>query len=205
MSFHDEFWDTLLAEDAAAIRQECEHLWQKAGSGAITQQQAERTLDLLFKRTHLDIKDFGLQKYYPTEQGGPWNKLAEMAHLWWVDHSTAGVNGKGTLGWFSSKERNHVRKFKTEAEARGHYGSRKDGAKVYMEGTGSKPWRVAWKGYAGAVTHFVSFFDGTPFYILKLQHCCWGEPKRNRDGIHIEQVNPLICRLKKDVWHFWAM
>jgi hypothetical protein len=201
MSFHEKFWETLLSEDATAIRQECEHFWQKAGQGPITPQQADHTLDLLFKRTHLDLKDFGLQGYYPTEQGGPWNKLAEMPHLWWVDHATAGINGRGTLGWFSSKKRKHTRKFKTAAEANAHYGSRKPDGKVFEK---NGAWYVTWTGFAGAVTHFVSFFDGTPFYVVKIQHRCWGEPKRNRDGIHIEMINPLVCRLKKDRWHFWA-
>jgi hypothetical protein len=201
---HAAFWAELLKKDEAAIRQEFAELWAKAGAGPIPQDQAIRTLDLMFDRTHLDLKDFGLQKYYPTEQGGPWNALETMEFLWWVDHATAGVNGKGTLGWFSSKRRKHVRKFRTEAEARAHYGAHKPGATVYQVENSKKPWRVSWKGYAGAVTHFVEFFDGTPFYVVKIKHRCWGEPKRNRDGIHIEMVNPMVCRLKNDRWHFWA-
>jgi hypothetical protein len=205
MSTHEEFWNKLLAEDAAAIRQEFDALWVAAGAGGvITPEQAARTLDLLFKRSHLDIFDKGLMAYFPTEQGGPWNALEKALHLWWVDHATAGVNGWGTVGWFSSKKRTHVRKFKTEAEARAHYGARKPGARVYEVEKSSKPWRVTWKGYAGAVTHFVAFMDGTPFYLVKIKHRCWGEPKRNRDGIHIEMVNPLVCSLKGKDWHFWA-
>jgi hypothetical protein len=200
---HEEFWAKLLKKDAVAIRQEFAELWAKAGAGPISQDQAVRTLDLMFDRTHLDLMNFGLHEYYPTEQGGPWNALEKMEFLWWVDHATAGINGKGTLSWFSSKKRAHTRKFKTEAEARAHYGAHKPGAKVYKK-EGSKPWVVTWKGYAGAVTHFVEFFDGTPFYVVKIKHRCWGEPKRNRDGIHIEMVNPLVCRLKNDRWHFWA-
>lgn len=199
---HQEFWDKLLAEDAQAIRQEFSELWTRVGAGGlIPPAQAQRTLDLLFKRTHLDLKDFGLQSVYPTEQGGPWNALEKARYLWWVDHATAGVNGKGTLDWFSSRKRTHVRKFKTEQDAYNFYGANKPGAKVYVK---DQAWHVSWEGYAGAVTHFVTFFDGTPFYLVKLQHCCWGEPKRNRDGIHIEMVNPLVCKLKKDGWHYWA-
>lgn len=198
---HESFWEELLNKDAVAIRQEFAELWAKAGAGPISQEQAVRTLDLMFDRTHLDLMNFGLHEVYPTEQGGPWNGLLNVEHLWWVDHATAGVNGRGTLGWFSSKKRTHVRKFDTEQAARAHYGSRKPGAQVYEK---DGKWVVSWKGYAGAVTHFVEFFDGTPFYILKIKHCCWGEPQRNRDGIHIEAINPLVCRLKNDRWHFWA-
>jgi hypothetical protein len=201
MGFHEEFWDKLLSEDEAAIRQEYDDLWQKAGAGPISKEQAERTLDLLFKRSHLDLHAKGLGDVYPTEQGGPWGKLAQAEHLWWVDHATAGVNGWGTLSWFSSKKRDHTRKFDTESDARAHYGSRKEGAKVFEK---SGKWYVTWKGYAGAVTHFVNFFNGTPFYVVKIKHCCWGEPRRNRDGIHIEMVNPMVCRLKNNRWHFWA-
>ena len=197
-----KFWDDLLSQDTLAIRQEFDDLWVKAGAGAITPEQAERTLDLLFKVSHLRIaENASLRANYPTEQGGPFNKLASVEHLWWVDHATAGINGNGTLDWFSSKRRTLVRKFKTEAEARAHYGAAKPDAKVYQK---EGAWYVQWIGYAGAVTHFVSFFDGTPFYILKIAHCCWGEPRRNADAIHIELVNPLVCRLKDGVWHFWA-
>lgn len=202
MSNHQRFWDVLLAEDAVAIRQEYEELWQRAGAGGlISAAQAQRTLELMFKRSHLDLKDMGLQEVYPTEQGGPWNALEQVLHLWWLDHATAGVNGKGTLGWFSSKRRKHVREFKVEADARNFYGARKPDSEVYQKGG---MWYVSWSGYAGAVTHFVNFLDGTPFYLVKIKHCCWGEPKRNRDGIHIETINPLVCRMKNDRWHYWA-
>jgi hypothetical protein len=173
-----------------------------AGAGGeLPQEQAWRTLELLFKRSHLDIFDKGLMAYFPTKQGGPWNALIKRPHLFWVDHATAGVNGWGTVSWFSSKERKHVRRFKTEARARAHYGARKPGTKVYEK---NGRWNVTWKGLAGAVTHFVAFMNGTPFYLVKIKHCCWGEPKRNRDGIHIETVNPLVCRLKDQSWRFWA-
>lgn len=202
MSVHEEFWANLLSEDTVAIRQEFDALWGAAGAGGfLSPEQAQRTLDLLFKRTHLDIFDKGLATHFPTEQGGPWNGLVNVDYLWWVDHSTAGVNDWGTVDWFSSKQRQHTRKFKTEAEARKHYGTRKPGAKV-SEKNGA--WYVTWKGYAGAVTHFVAFMDGTPFYFVKLKHCCWGEPKRNRDSLQIEMVNPLVCTLKGNDWHFWA-
>jgi hypothetical protein len=63
---------------------------------------------------------------------------------------------------------------------------------------------VSWKGNAGASTHFTVFIDGTPFMLIPLTDGCWGEPKRNGDGIHVEMVNPLICKRKADRWHFWA-
>lgn len=198
-----KFWDDLLGEDTVAIREEYDELWELAQEGGvIPQEQAQRTLTLMFSRTHLDIRsmDPGNVHHFPTEQGGPWNKLVEMKRLWWVDHATAGVSARGTLGWFSSKRRTKTKSFTSHAEAEA-FAWRVKSNRV-IEGNGV--WIVHWKGYAGAVTHFVVDMNGIPYYILDIKHRCWGEPRRNRDGIHVEMVNPLVCHKKGNDWHFWA-
>lgn len=202
---NNDFWYHLVAQDLAAIREEYADLWKKAGAGGeLSPEQAKRTLHLLFLRTHIDMLEHGRKDYFPTKQGGHQGRLAQVKHLHWVDHATAGVSGWGTLDWFSSKERQHLRKFHTEAQARRHYGSRKPGATVFESPGKNKPWRVSWKGLAGAVTHFVVHMDGAPFYLLDIANRCWAEPKRNRDGIHVEMVNPLVCHLKDQEWRYWA-
>ncbi len=195
-----KFWDGLLAREAD-IRAEFEIMWARAGSGSITQGDAVKTLKLLFERSHLDIYHEmrpEYRKYFPTKQGNR-GRLKKVMNLWWVDHATAGINGWGTLGWFSSMIRNHAKKFSNEAKAKA-YARRKKGKVTAKRGK----WVVTWKGLACAVTHFVVFANGMPFMLLPLHDGCWGEPMRNGDGIHVEMVNPLVCKLKGRDWHYWA-
>jgi hypothetical protein len=193
------FW-TDLKNNSVAIRQEWEDLWEKAGSGYISPAQAKRTLEVLYLRSHLDLLEnaSNYKKFFPTKQCYP-GRLKKVKSLWWVDHATAGINGWGTLKWFSSKPRGHAKKFDTKAAANA-YAKRRKG-KVSKSGT---KYVVKWKGYAGACTHFTVFTNGLPFMLLRLDDGCWGEPKRNGDGIHIEMVNALICRQKNQTWYFWA-
>lgn len=171
--------------------------WAQAGAGALTQAEAEYTLDLLWQRSHLDIALLmpSLKKHFPTKQGYR-KRLQNVKSLGWLDHATAGVNGWGTMGWFSSAPRKHTRRFDTAVEA-ATYAKRRKGATVEAR-------TVTWKGYAGACTHFVAFTDGTPFMILPLEDAAWGEPKRNGDSIQIETVNALLITRRNGKWCSWA-
>lgn len=193
------FWDEL-RENATAIREEWVFLWAQAGLKLLTQEEARRTLEVMWKRSHLDILERmpGYTKYFPTQQRYE-GRLKEVDDLWWVDHATAGVNGWGTLGWFSSKPRKHTRKFSSKAKAEA-YAKRRKGKAYEKDGK----YYASWTGYAGACTHFVVFTDGTPFYLVNIDDGCWGEPKRNGDGIHIEMVNALVVRRKGNTWNYWA-
>jgi hypothetical protein len=193
------FWDDL-KNRAQEIKDRFTFLWAQAGMRMLTQAEAQETLQVLWEHSHLLIMEHmsGYMKYFPTKQCYP-GKLKNVEDLWWVDHATAGVNGWGTLGWFSSKPRKHSKKFETKASAE-KYAKRRKGKMTEKDGE----YIVTWTGYAGACTHFVAFADGTPFYLVKIEDGCWGEPKRNGDGIHIEMVNALVCRLKDGLWHFWA-
>jgi hypothetical protein len=194
-----KFWDDL-RDKATEIREEWTFLWAQAGLKLLTQAEAQRTLEVMWLRSHLDILEHmpGYMKYFPTTQLYN-DRLMRDQSLWWVDHSTAGVNGWGTLGWFSAKPRKHTKKFtsKTKAEA---YAKRRKG-KVYEK---NDKYYVSWTGKAGASTHFVVHTDGTPFYLVKIEDGCWGEPKRNGDGIHVEMVNALVVRRKGNTWNYWA-
>jgi N-acetyl-anhydromuramyl-L-alanine amidase AmpD len=53
-------------------------------------------------------------------------------------------------------------------------------------------------------THFVQDFHGLPLYVVPLMHGAWHEPRRNKDSIGIEVVNPGALTQKNDVWNFWA-
>jgi hypothetical protein len=194
------FWKDLLDREDE-IRAEFAEMWEKAGAGPITQEDAVKTLQLLYDRSHLDIylnMRPEYRKYFPTKQGNR-NRLKKVQNLWWVDHATAGVNGYGTLGWFSSMPRTHAKKFSDKAKAQAYAKQRKGKVK---EKKGK--WVVTWTGLACAVTHFVVFTNGLPFMLLPLDDGCWGEPMRNGDGIHVEMVNPLICKLKNGQWNYWA-
>ena len=195
-----KFWDDLLAREDE-IRAEFEIMWERAGSGPITQEDAIKTLKLLYERSHLDIYHNmrpEYRKYFPTKQGNR-NRLKNVQDLWWVDHGTAGVNGWGTLGWFSSMPRTHAKKFSDKTKAKA-YAKRRKGKVKEKKGK----YIVTWKGLACAVTHFVVFANGLPFMLLPLNDGCWGEPMRNGDGIHVEMVNALVCKLKGHYWHYWA-
>lgn len=194
-----KFWDDL-RDSANAIREEWAFLWAQAGLKLLPQEEALRTLEVLWKRSHLDILEHmpGYAKYFPTTQRYE-GRLKDVDDLWWVDHATAGINGWGTLGWFSSKLRKHTRKFDSKKAAEA-YAKRRKGA-VY---TKNDAYYVSWSGLAGASTHFTVFADGTPFYLVNIEDGCWGEPKRNGDGIHIELVNALTVRRKGNAWNYWA-
>jgi hypothetical protein len=196
MSFFDD-----LKANADSIRQEWADLWQAAGAGPITVDQANRTLDILWQRSHLDIIQYypNMASYYPTVQKYT-GRLASIKDLWWVDHATAGVNGWGTLAWFSSQLVAHALPFDDKTEAEQY--AKKRGGNVEPHNGG---WVVTWKGLACASTHFVVFTSGLPFMLIDpRQDGCWGEPKRNGDGIHVEQVNALVVYLKGQEWRFWA-
>jgi len=193
------FYEDLKANETK-IRDEWTQLWAAAGAGAIDAAQAKRTLEVLFQRSHLDILAHmpGVAKYFPTQQKYD-GRLAKVKELWWVDHSTAGINGWGTLEWFSNEPRAHNLAFDKQDEAEWY--AKKKGGTVTTSGG---KYVANWKGYAGASTHFINFTDGTPFMIIPLSDGCWGEPKRNGDGIHIEQVNALVINPKNNTWYFWA-
>jgi N-acetyl-anhydromuramyl-L-alanine amidase AmpD len=53
-------------------------------------------------------------------------------------------------------------------------------------------------------THFVQDFHGRPLYVVPLMHGAWHEPRRNKDSIGIEVVNPGALTQKDGVWNFWA-
>jgi hypothetical protein len=196
------FWDVIESKKDD-IRTEYDDLWQKAEEGSITQAQAQRTLELMWQRTHLDIAADrpALKPYYPTKQGSHGSRLERVPRLWWVDHATAGISKWGTLSWFSSQQRNKERRFKDEDKAKAFAKRRGNHAKVV---SADNNFLVKWKGFAGAATHFVVGFDGVPFYVVNLRNRCWGEPKRNKDGIHVEMVNALKCDIVADGWRFWA-
>ena len=199
MPKNEEFWNAL-KKNAEEIYDEWSALWPAVGTGAISQKDALHLLEVMWKRSHLDIMEHipAYKPFYPTKQLNT-GRLKKVENLWWVDHATAGVNGWGTLGWFSSKQRDHAKKFSSGDEAIA-YAKRRSGL---AQPKGDK-WVVTWKGYAGASTHFVVLLNGLPFYLVNLDDGCWGEPKRNGDGIHVEMVNPLRVTRKKDDWYFWA-
>jgi hypothetical protein len=196
------FWDDI-QNNAAAIRGEYDILWQKAEDGPIDKNQAIRTLDLMWQRSHLDIASEmpDLKDYFPTTQGDHRGRLAPVQQLWWVDHATAGISRNGALSWFSSAPRGQSRSFANKNEA--DVFAAKRGSSAHVTEANGK-FVVAWRGLSGAATHFVVGFDGVPFYVVNIANCCWGEPLRNKDGIHVEMVNALECHLKNNQWCYWA-
>lgn len=191
-----------LRTNADAIRTEWAKVWHDLDLGPISQEQALHTLDVLWRRSHLDILENipDYAKQFPTQQRTV-NRLENVPFLWWVDHATAGVTGWGTLKWFSSQPHQHHKKFlhKSEAEA---YAVRRKGKVLAADD--QQQYVVTWTGLAGASTHFVIFTDGTPFYLVPIKDGCWGEPKRNGDGIHVEMVNALVVNYKDNQWCYWA-
>lgn len=189
-----------LKKNADVIRAQYTPLWQAVGETAISPVIAKEMLELLWQRSHLDILEHNpaVAKYFPTKQCYP-GRLSKGQNLWWVDHATAGINGWGTLMWFSSAPRKHARKLASKAAANAYARHRQGTVKE----KGDK-FIVTWTGLAGASTHFVIFPDGTPFYLVKIEDGCWGEPKRNGDGIHVEMVNALTVRFSKGSWKYWA-
>lgn len=53
-------------------------------------------------------------------------------------------------------------------------------------------------------THFILDFHGRPLYVVPLMHGAWHEPRRNKDSVAIEMVNPGALTQKDGVWNFWA-
>lgn len=57
-------------------------------------------------------------------------------------------------------------------------------------------------------THFILDFTGRPLYVVPLMHGAWHEPRRNKDSIAIEMVNPGALKQVENtggpVWNFWA-
>jgi len=199
------FWNDILS-NPDLIRTTWTQTWDRLSAGPVSSTVAKQILDALWQRTHLDISTYcknnheDFTKLFPTVQGYR-GRLAKVENLWWVDHSTAGVNGWGTVLWFSSKSRVHSESYKTRAEAEARATQKKG---KFVEKNGK--YVVTWVGLAEAVTHFVVFPDGTPFMLLPLEDGAWGEPKRNGDAIQIEMVNPLVVHRDPDdqKWHFWA-
>lgn len=191
--------DLLAREDR--IRTEFNVLWTNIEHGHLTSQQAQRTLDILYQRSMLDIiqKLPHYAKYYPAKQGYR-KRLKNVDSLWWVDHATGGIDGWNTLRWFSNKQREHSKRFTSYNAAERYMSSRRNASMT----TKKNNYYVSWKGYSNAITHFVIFRDGTPFMLLPLEDGCWGEPKRNGDAIQVEVVNPLAVTYKDYAWYYWA-
>ncbi len=196
----DKQYAECLQKDETEIRERFAELWEAAGQGPLTPDAAQRTLNWMFKRSMLDILE-KLPEYaehYPAQMGYR-RRLEHVTDLWWIDHATAGINGWGTLGWFSNKKRRHT-----------YYFSDKIAAEKYARRRKTQAHRkhgqfyVSWTGYSNAITHFVVFPDGTPFMLLPLEDGCWGEPKRNGDAIQVEIVNPLVVRRSGTEWRYWA-
>jgi N-acetyl-anhydromuramyl-L-alanine amidase AmpD len=53
-------------------------------------------------------------------------------------------------------------------------------------------------------THFILGFHKRPLYVVPLCHGTWHEPRRNKDSVGIEMVNPGALHQDHGVWHFWA-
>jgi N-acetyl-anhydromuramyl-L-alanine amidase AmpD len=57
-------------------------------------------------------------------------------------------------------------------------------------------------------THFILDFHGRPLYVVPLCHGAWHEPRRNKDSVAIEMVNPGALTQTSTqagpVWNFWA-
>lgn len=193
-----------LQKNANQIRDQWTAAWTALDSmPSLSKDTAIDTLALLVKRTHLDLFEHfkDAAKVFPTKQCYE-GRLAKVKNLWWLDHATAGINGWGTLDWFSSRFVKHVLPFKTEAEAEAKAAQKaKYNAAVYARGG---KWVVEWKGFAEASTHFVVFQDGTPFMLLPLDDACWGEPKRNGDAVQVEMVNALVVHREDQHWNYWA-
>lgn len=98
------FWKMVDTDgDKAAVT--FKRLWDELDERPLTQDEAVECLDALFIDSHRRIREFSsaLAKNYPTKQFTR-NKLAKVAHIWWVDHFTAGISKWSTLNWFSAKK-----------------------------------------------------------------------------------------------------
>ncbi len=172
---------SLAAEDEAAWNA----LWQKTGEATLTQDEAQRALACLWRRTHLWIArhmpdyvaDFPTCKRYP-------GILKPRRELYWTDHGTEGLTHEGTLAWFSSR-RWPVNDPATDKPLLGP-----DGQPVLK--------------LQGGSTHFVIALDGTVFYLIDLGDGAWHEPKRNRDSWSVEMVNALDLHEENGEWRTWC-
>jgi N-acetyl-anhydromuramyl-L-alanine amidase AmpD len=79
-------------------------IWAQAAAGPVAQDDAQRALACLWRRTLRRIaeRDSALVPYYPTSKRTP-NQLRARTQMWWVDHATEGSSADGTLTWFSNK------------------------------------------------------------------------------------------------------
>ncbi len=100
-----EFWKRVTTDGEAAATV-FETLWEKAGEAILTQDEAIECLNALFIDSHRRMREHSskLAQNYPTKQFNK-NRLVDKAHLWWVDHFTAGISRWSTLNWFSAAKR----------------------------------------------------------------------------------------------------
>ncbi len=173
--------EPLAAEDEATWTE----LWTKAGEAPLTQDEAERALACLWRRTHLWIAQHmpGYVADFPTCKRYP-GILKARRDLYWTDHGTEGLTHEGTLAWFSS------RRWPVDDPATGKP----------LLGPDGKP---ALKLQGGS-THFVIALDGTVFYLIDLADGAWHEPKRNRDSWSVEMVNALDLHQENGKWRTWC-
>lgn len=186
------------------IREQWEEAWKNLDTlPSIDTATATLVLKIMFERTCADLLEHfkDASKVFPTVQGYA-GRLANVKNLWWLDHATAGINGWGTLDWFSSRLVKHSMPFNNEAEARAR-AAMKVRYKPTVTQQGQR-WLTTWTGLAEASTHFVVFQNGLPFMLLPLEDGCWGEPKRNGDAIQVEMVNALTVQRKGQDWYYWA-
>jgi len=97
-----KFWDRVAALSLTADGT-VKAMFNKVNTEALTEEEAEITLDALLASSHLRIKAYSkaLAKLYPTVQFTK-NRLKDVENLWWTDHYTGGINEMSTLNWFSS-------------------------------------------------------------------------------------------------------